>query len=120
MRDANRIDNFLRLLGEEWHKQGEDLRFTQFMFNNDLSDFNGFLYHMEEHKVLEKFFPDINPREYTYWGTYGKSGKDPIKFILVKDLETDHIQAILTTVPSIKPSLKETLQNELILRTKDA
>jgi len=28
------------------------------------------------------------------WGTFGKSGKSPIKFKFIKDLEVDHLEKI--------------------------
>ena len=44
----------------------------------------------------------------TLWGTYGKSGKDPIKYVKLCDCETDHLQNILKT------------QNHLYVNTPDA
>jgi hypothetical protein len=35
------------------------------------------------------------------WGTYGKSGKEPLKWVRLIDCETDHLQAILRTQPHI-------------------
>jgi len=115
MRNPERIDNFLRLLGEEWKKQGTDLRFTQFMFNSGFdinNDLNGSLYYWEEDEILQ-FFPDINPIEYLYWGTQGKDGKQPLTFVLIKDLATDHLRAILANVSQIGDLHKETIINEL-------
>lgn len=34
-------------------------------------------------------------RKYTFWGSRGKDGKSPLVFKPVKDLDTDHIEAIL-------------------------
>ncbi len=34
-------------------------------------------------------------REHMHWGTYGPKGDQPRKWVRVKDLETDHIEAIL-------------------------
>lgn len=31
------------------------------------------------------------------WGTYGKSGKEPLREVKLGDCETDHLQAILRT-----------------------
>ena len=31
------------------------------------------------------------------WGTRGKDGRQPLKYVPMKDLDTDHIQAILDT-----------------------
>ena len=34
-------------------------------------------------------------KEKLLWGTYGKSGKEPFKYVLLKNCETDHLQKIL-------------------------
>ena len=34
-------------------------------------------------------------REHFHWGTYGKQGNEPLRWVALKDMETDHIQAIL-------------------------
>lgn len=34
-------------------------------------------------------------RESLYWGTYGKDGDQPLKWVLLKDMSNDHIQAII-------------------------
>ena len=36
-------------------------------------------------------------REVFKWGTRGKDGKQPLKFVILKDMTTDHIEAILET-----------------------
>ena len=35
------------------------------------------------------------------WGTYGKSGKEPLKWVKLGDCETEHLQAILRTQPQL-------------------
>lgn len=108
-----KVDKFMKLLGVAWKCQGVDLRFGQFMFNNGVQIFGGIEYHLEEHELLKQWFPDIDPAEYTYWGTYGKDGKSKLKYKLVKDLDTDHIEAILETQKRISPFLRGLLENEL-------
>ncbi len=39
-----------------------------------------------EHKFLRKV---------ETWGTFGKSGTDPLKFILIKDIHDDHLESII-------------------------
>jgi len=34
-------------------------------------------------------------RNNLYWGTFGIEGDQPLKFVLLKDLDTDHIEAII-------------------------
>jgi hypothetical protein len=44
------------------------------------------------------FGPKWKPEwELLRWGTYGKDGKGPLKFVLLVNCETDHLQAILRT-----------------------
>lgn len=51
------------------------------------------------------------------WGTYGKEGDQPLKFITIKDMETDHIEAVLENVRSIHPVYRMCMNNELKLRS---
>lgn len=41
--------------------------------------------------------PHFIIRDSFSWGSYGKAGKEPLKYILLKDLTINHIQAILDT-----------------------
>lgn len=54
-------------------------------------------------------------REHLYWGTYGKSGKEPLQYILLKDMETDHIQKILE-LRRVDPFYKKSFEEELECR----
>ena len=122
MRPEERIDIFCKILADEWKRQGSDLRFTQFLINNGINMSNGTsdLYYMEEDDFLQKVFPDIIPAKYYVWGTRGKDGKQPLKFIPIKDLETSHIEAILDDYENKKLRLwgkyVEVFQNELANR----
>ena len=54
-----------------------------------------------------------------YWGRgYDKNMKrlPKTEFIAIKDLDTDHIEAILRTVSHISPLYRETMEKELIER----
>lgn len=35
------------------------------------------------------------------WGTYGKFGEEPLKWVRLIDCSTDHLQAIISTQPHI-------------------
>lgn len=55
------------------------------------------------------------------WGTRGKDGKQPLKYVLLCNLETEHIQAILDTQQHIKGTDVETfMKNELAWRKEHA
>ena len=55
-------------------------------------------------------------REFFHWGTFGVDGKQPRTFIAVKDMTTEHIEAVLETQDRIAPEIKELFLNELVYR----
>ena len=55
-------------------------------------------------------------REYVTWGTYGKSGKEKLKRVLIKDLTSEHIEAILETQLGLSEVLKSIFEMELEYR----
>lgn len=74
-----------------------DLRFTQVLISlGILQNQPGPWYYFEEEEILEMM--GVNPRDYLLWGQYfDKDGKRLSKVIRrpVKDMDTDHIKAIL-------------------------
>ena len=44
------------------------------------------------------------------WGTFGKDGKSPLKYVLLKNCETDHLQNILANVKHIQPETKKLIE----------
>ena len=56
-------------------------------------------------------------REAVKWGTYGINGDQPLTHILLKDMNTEHIEACLENVPSMHPTYKESFKEELKLRS---
>lgn len=55
-------------------------------------------------------------RQEKKWGTRGKDGKQPLKFVPLKDLSIDHIQAILDTQFHIPQWVREGFEQELQFR----
>jgi len=55
-------------------------------------------------------------REIPIWGTRGKDGKQPIKFVAIKDMDTDHLQACLDTQDQMKQSLRLAMEYEIKFR----
>lgn len=55
-------------------------------------------------------------REHLTWGTYGKNGDEPLQRNPIKDLSSEHIQAILTNCGYISEIMKESLNKELEYR----
>lgn len=55
-------------------------------------------------------------RESMHWGTRGVNGDQPLKYIPLKDMDTDHIQACLDTQKFMHPHFRVAMQNELKYR----
>lgn len=55
-------------------------------------------------------------REAFVWGTYGPTGRDPLKRVPLKDLDTDHIIAILETQHQIPLHIRTLFETELSYR----
>ena len=55
-------------------------------------------------------------REVFRWGTRGKDGRQPLKYVPLKDLTTDHIVAILETQTHISDYIRKIFSDELDFR----
>ena len=55
-------------------------------------------------------------REAFKWGTRGKDGRQPLKYVPLKDLTTEHIEAILETQTHIQEHIRKIFLNELSFR----
>lgn len=55
-------------------------------------------------------------REALKWGTRGPNGDQPLKYIKLCDMDTDHIQACLETQSRMYPQIRAAMQNELLWR----
>lgn len=55
--------------------------------------------------TLESPWQDI--RENFRWGSYGKGGNQPLKWLVLKDMTSDHIEAILETQKHIPEWMRE-------------
>ena len=60
--------------------------------------------------------PHETRREWFHWGTRGKDGRQPLTWKPLKDLDTDHIQAILETQHQIPDYLVGLFVDELEYR----
>jgi hypothetical protein len=58
-------------------------------------------------------------RDWMTWGTYGKSGKDPLMFVILKNMSDEHIEAILRTQPHIKGFYENQFRKELKRRERN-
>ncbi len=57
-------------------------------------------------------------REVVVWGSYGLSGREPLKRIAIKDMGTDHIQNVLKNC-SPRQHIKDCMQEELKFRSEN-
>ena len=44
--------------------------------------------------------PFLEAREKFVWGSYGKSGKEPLRYVRLKDMENEHIKAVIAILSS--------------------
>ena len=49
------------------------------------------------------------------WGTYGKDGKQPLKYVRIRDMTTNHIKAVLA-MAYLSPKFAELFKEELAFR----
>jgi len=55
-------------------------------------------------------------REACDWGTYGIAGDQPLSYITLCDMTTDHIEVVLKNGLSINPAIKIAMEHELVYR----
>ena len=58
-------------------------------------------------------------REQVTWGTYGKNGDQPLRYVPVSEMSNDHIQAVLDIQGRIHPNIREVLIMELEYRIEN-
>jgi hypothetical protein len=64
----------------------------------------------DEHSVIREVFK---------WGTYGIDGKQKLKYVILKDMSWDHIEAILETQTQLREHIRQVFVNELDYRGKN-
>jgi len=60
--------------------------------------------------------PHLVVREKVTWGTYGKEGDQPLSYIAISNMETEHLQAVLDTQKRMYPQVRDLMQAELEYR----
>lgn len=58
-------------------------------------------------------------REAMTWGTYGKNGDEPFRYIKLKDMTLGHICACLEEVTNMYPQYRIAMKNELEYRHRE-
>lgn len=69
-------------------------------------------------KYINIVFNGLLVRDWMAWGTRGRSGKEPLKFVLLKDMTDEHIEAVLETQDHISNFYRNEFKNELKFRKK--
>lgn len=64
--------------------------------------------------------PHYLRREHFHWGTRGKEGNEPLRWVALKNMDTDHIEAILATQHHIPEHLRHLFEDELVWRKSHA
>lgn len=74
----------------------------------------------EPYEELSQYYKEddhLHNRQYAYWGTRGPAGDQPLTWKAIRDLDTEHIEAILTTETHIRGShIEKILKTELHIR----
>lgn len=63
--------------------------------------------------TIEDTDPHELIREHFEWGTYGKNGDQELKYVVLKDLTDDHLQAIIRTQTHLKEHILKVFFDEL-------
>lgn len=105
----------------EYWQDNPDQRFGQMLINQGILQDNLRIWIDEEIDILKD--QGINPRDFLLWGsTYDKDKNllDEVKYRLIKDLETNHIENILKdferSKAKLSPLFQETFEKELEMR----
>ena len=62
-------------------------------------------------------YPHELIRLHAKWGTYGKNGDEPLKYVAIADLDPYHLRAILDTQQkTMRPELVKVMQDEVEYR----
>jgi len=102
---------------KEFWENNPDYRFTQVLITmNIYPNSPGVWFYWED----DVWFPDYeDKREVICWGSYGKSGKEKLKIILLPYMKTDHIETILKTQIDISKQFEEIFEKELQWRKEN-
>lgn len=57
-------------------------------------------------------------RTHMLWGTFGKNGDEPYRQVMLKEMTSDHIRAVLENCPNIYPQYREAFEKELKFRNE--
>lgn len=71
----------------------------------------------EEFLTVEYDDPHEVIRDTVKWGTYGKNGDEPLRYVTIADMSTEHLQACLDTQEkTMRPDLYNVMLDEVEYR----
>jgi hypothetical protein len=88
--------------GKEYMIDG-GLEYQRTNIHDDAPHANASVYDTDPHDVIREAF---------HWGTYGKSGDQPLKRIKLSEMSNNHIEAILVTQHHIGPQIRKVFEDE--------
>lgn len=93
-----------------------DLRLTQLLIHcGILPNKPGVWFYIEETDYLIEN-KIVKPEDILFWGTYGKDGKQPLKYITINNMTSEHIEACLKTQKNMNPFYRKIMTK--VLRTR--
>jgi len=98
------------------YKAYTDANGKEYMIDGGLSYVRSSAHGDEIHHCVWDDEPFNKVREALEWGTYGINGDQPLTYVKLCDMSTDHIQAIMGSIPSLLPQFKKAMNLELELR----
>jgi hypothetical protein len=102
-------------IGSYW-VENPDQRLTQVLVNMGIiENVSGTWYYMEETEYMITSHT-LKPEEILFWGSYGKDGQQKLKYILLKDMESEHIEACLKTQKNMNQYYRKTMEKILRFR----
>lgn len=78
----------------------------------------------KQHKEIQDDRNKVEPlteelRDKIKWGTYGINGDQPLKYVVLRGMDHDHIDAILRTQTHISLKLRNYFIQELFIRARN-
>jgi len=73
----------------------------------------------EEYLTVTLDDPHSIVRDIVTWGTRGPNGDQPLTYVKLADMTTDHIEACLETQDTMYPQIRTAMENELSHRLLD-
>lgn len=111
-RPVSRIPAVLKIVAAAWIKN-PDLRLAQLIENAGVN------YYSEDTTDLVEKFNEVYGTSPTLWWTYGINWDEPLHYLELEDMETEHIKKVVKSKTWISKELRDKFVNEVIRRTSN-